>query len=344
MFFVSKFETFKKKGYTLQQKGVAKIEKIISYNLGKNILFDKINYGENVLVLYQGTSNHQQIFRNFLKQMSDDNSLLFYVSHKTNQLFFDFEVQNFSFNVINDDVIHDLKSKLDKCFEKMEKTGSNLFLVCDWSKADLSNCEIFLPFLESLIKKSRGLIPSGWKRSYKAVKQKTPSLLINAFETTNLEEHFIQHLLPLHQRAYLMQENFNTFLLPTISPSLQTIFPKTHVLPQEALEKLTKNNLELITLLLLERKGKSGYQVLKEIASHFHCILSQGTLYPLLYQLEKKGKIVKQNGKGREVIYSLSQKTKNELQSQKETMLKAYQHLASFFGGGGRQVKKDKIW
>lgn len=315
--------------------------KTISYNLGKNILFDKINYGENVLVLYNDTSNHQQVFRNFLKQMSDNNSFLFYVSHKANQISFNFNVQNFSFNVINDDVIHDLKSKLDKCFNKMEKTGSSLFLVCDWSKAELSSCKIFLPFLESLLKKSKGVTPSGWKRSYRAVKQKTPFVLINAFDTAALSESFIQQLLPLHQRAYLMQENFNTFLLPTISPSLQTVFPKSHVLPQETLEKLTKDNLEMITLLLLEKEDKSGYQVLKDIAGHFHCILSQGTLYPLLYQLEKKGKIDKKNGKGREVIYSLSKKTKNELQSQKETMLRAYQHLASFFEMGGGDGKKS---
>ncbi|MEW5896480.1 MAG: PadR family transcriptional regulator [Nanoarchaeota archaeon] len=312
-------------------------EKVISYNLGKNVLFDKIDYGENVLVLYQDTSNHQQVLRNFLKQFSDSNSLLFYVSHRTNEILFNFDVQNFSFNVVNDDIIHKLKSKLNECFDKMEKAGCNLFLVCDWSKADLSNCEIFLPFLESLVKKSRGITPSGWKRTYRAVKQKTPFILINAFETTTLSEDFIHQLLPLHQRAYLMQENFNTFLLPTISPSLQTIFPKSHVLPQETLEKLTKDNLELISLLLLEREDKSGYQILKDIAGHFQCILSQGTLYPLLYRLEKKGKIVKQNGKGREVIYSLSPKTKNELQPRKETMIRAYQHLASFFKmGGGR--------
>ena len=312
--------------------------KVISYNLGKNILFDKINYGENILVLYQDTNNHQQIFRNFLKQFPDNDSILFYVSHKANQLCFNFNIQTFSFNVITEDTIHELKSKLNKSFEKMEKTGTNLFLVCDWSKADLSSCEIFLPFLESLIEKSRGIIPSGWKRTYKSIKQKTPFTLINAFETTNLEGHFIHQLLPLHQRIYLMQENFNTFLLPAISPSLQTIFPKSHVLPQETLEKLTKDNLELIALLLLEREGKSGYQILKEIAGHFHCILSQGTLYPLLYQLEKKGKVIKQNGKGREVIYSLNKKTREELQSQKETAVRAYQHLASFFeiGKGGR--------
>lgn len=123
----------------------------------------------------------------------------------------------------------------------------------------------------------------------------------------------------------------NTFLLPTISPSFETIFPKIHALPNEILEKLVKDNLELVTLLLLQRGDKSGYQILKDIASHFHCILSQGTLYPLLYQLEKDNELVKKNGKGREVIYSLSGETRNELKARIETCLNSYQHLASFF-------------
>lgn len=158
-----------------------------------------------------------------------------------------------------------------------------------------------------------------------------PFTLVNAFEITNLKDEFIHQILKLHQRVYLLQENLNTFLLPATSPSLETIFPKFHVLQQEVLQKLVKDNLELVVLLLLESGNKSGYQILKDIASHFHCILSLGTLYPLLYQLEKEGKITKQNGKGREVIYALTQETKSQLKSRKENCLKSYQHLASFF-------------
>lgn len=192
----------------------------------------------------------------------------------------------------------------------------------------------FFIFLEELIKKSQGLSPPGWKRKfYHKIKTKTPFLLINAFEMSAINEQFIQQLISLHQRVYLLQESGNTFLLPSLSPSLETIFPKAHVLPQKLLEKIVKDNLELIILLFLEREPQSGYQVLKNIAKHFHCILSQGTLYPLLYELEKKNELKKENGKGREVIYSLTPKVRENLQSKKETQLRAYQHLASFFEG-----------
>lgn len=293
-----------------------------------------MDYGENILVLYQDTTNHQQIIRNFIKQMADEGSLLFYLSHKSNELNFDFKIRNFYFNVINEDVLHKFKDQLDKCFQEREENDKELFLVSDWSKANISDCPIFFPFLEELIKKSKGLSPDNWKRKYhNKVKTKTPFLLVNAIDISNLKEDFIQHLISLHKRVYLLQDNTNTILLPTLSPSLETLFPKHHVLSNEVLERLVKDNLELITLLFLERTSQSGYQILKNIAQHFHCILSQGTLYPLIYQLEKKNIITKQNGKGREVIYTLTPQTKKDLHSKKELQLKAYQHLASFFEG-----------
>ena len=141
----------------------------------------------------------------------------------------------------------------------------------------------------------------------------------------------------MHERVYLLEENQNTFLLPTISPYNDIIFPKFHILENGVLEKLVKDNLELVVLLLLESGNKSGYQILKEIASHFHCILSQGTLYPLLYKFEKENKITKKNGNGREIIYTLTQETKDELKRTKEDCLRAYQHLAGFFDNGGHK-------
>lgn len=314
--------------------------KAVSYNLGENVLFDRLNYGENILILYQNTTNHQQIFRNFITQLAHDDVLLFYLSHNSNKLDFDSKIRNFNFNVLTEDMLPELKGQLDKCFKEREEKNKEMCLISDWSKANLNNCPTFFTFLEELIEKSQGLSPPGWRRKFQHKKRmRTPFLLINAFETSALNEQFIQQLIHLHQRVYLLQENQNTFLLPTLSPSFETIFPKAHVLPQELLEKVVKDNLELITLLFLERGPQSGYQVLKNIAQHFHCILSQGTLYPLLYALEKKNEIEKQNGKGREVIYSLTPAVKKELQSKKETQLRAYQHLASFFERGAIRKK-----
>ncbi len=311
------------------------------YNLGKNILFDKIESGQNFLCLYEDSFNHKRIFQNFMQKMPFD-AVLFYISHTKNKLKLDQNIQTLFFNVINEEVIHKLQTGLAKSFHEVEKTNKPMLLVADWSGANLNDCELFLPFLNSLIKKSQELNPPGWKRQYpKARQQKFPLTIINAFDTADLADAFISNIMKMHQRIYLLQKQHNTFFLPTISPYFETIFPQHHVLPQEILEKLVKNNLELITLLFLERGAKSGYAILKEIANHFHCVLSQGTLYPLLYRLEKEKSVIKENGNGREVVYSLIQKTKDELKIKKETYLNAYQHLASFFENGGGQLNNS---
>jgi len=305
------------------------LESSVIYNTGNNVLFDKISPGENLLILYNNTTKHKQIFHNFIKQKANNNTILFYVSHKTNELTFDYDVQNFSFNVISENVINDLKGQLDKCFKEAIKNNKNLLLICDWSKTNLDSCNLFIPFLEDLMKKSQGLNIPRWKSSKKTVK-KPHFMIINTFETTKLNPDFFQQILSLHKRVYFLQENLNAFLLPTILTSSETLFPKYQILPQEILEKLVKNNLELIILAFLEKGSKSGYQILKDIANQFHCILSQGTLYPLIYRLEKGNKIIKHNGKGKEVLYSLNQETKDYLKSKKETCLKSYEHLANF--------------
>ncbi len=316
------------------------VTKVISYNLGSNVLFDKLNFGENILVLYDhNAKNYKQLFHNFVNHSARENSLILYLAHKSNAITFDFKVRNYYYNVFNEDTIHEIQKQIDRSFEESEVNNKELILIADWSRVGADKCILFLPFLEELSQKSKIPRPAGWKRKYREVKTKTPFLLINAFETTNLPSHFIQQLMTLHQKNYLLQENQNTFLIPSISPFRETIFAKSHVLPQKEMEKIAKDNLKLITLLFLEKSDKSGYQILKEIAQQFHCILSQGTLYPLLYQLEKENTIKKENGKGREVVYSLTQQTKNELKSKTEICLKAYQHLASFFeerGGGGK--------
>jgi len=111
---------------------------VVSYDLGENVLFNKVNYGENFLILYDNINRHkcyEHILRNFIRQRTGDNSLLFYSAHKKNQLEFNFNIHKFSFNVINEDVIHNLKNQLHECFDEMEKTNKDMLLIADWSMA-----------------------------------------------------------------------------------------------------------------------------------------------------------------------------------------------------------------
>ena len=224
---------------------------------------------------------------------------------------------------------------MNKCYKEVEEKGKSLLLIFDWGswmkEYDDVPQEIFLSFLRNILKKGQGVSPPGWKRKYKTGQKKYPILIVNSFIPDKLENEFLNEIISLHKRVYLFQKNDSLLSFPGISPHQKTIFPQKHTLPPEILEKLVKDNLKILCLIFLEKENQSGYNILKNIANHFHCILSQGTLYPVLYSLEKQEKIMASNGKGREKIYTLSQKGKEEVKNKKQQLLQGFQHFASFF-------------
>lgn len=308
----------------------------ISYNLNKNILFDNFEFGNSFLLFYQeDTKTIHSVYDKFIQQFPKDNSIIFHVCRKSNFFNPDFRIRKFSFNILDKTILYQIQKKLERCFKEVEEKYKSLLLIFDWGnwmkKYDNIPQEIFLSFLRDILKKGQGLSPPGWKRKYKTSQKKYPILIVNSFMPDKLETGFLNEVISLHKRIYLFQKNDSLLSFPGISPHQETIFPQKHTLPPEILEKLVKDNLEILCLVFLEKDNQSGYQILKNIANHFHCILSQGTLYPVLYSLEEQEKIIATNGKGRERIYMLSQRGKEELKNKKQQLLQGFQHFASFF-------------
>ena len=54
-------------------------------------------------------------------------------------------------------------------------------------------------------------------------------------------------------------------------------------------EDIVKNHLEIIILSLLLEKSMCGYDIIKEIIKKYNVMVSQGTVYPLLYSLKEEG-------------------------------------------------------
>jgi DNA-binding PadR family transcriptional regulator len=83
-------------------------------------------------------------------------------------------------------------------------------------------------------------------------------------------------------------------------------------------ERVVKNNLDLIILMLLRLKPRWGYEVNIAIRDRFKVYLSAGTLYPLLHSLEEDGHIQGEweleKGRGRR-IYKITGSGINFLQA-----------------------------
>jgi DNA-binding PadR family transcriptional regulator len=60
-------------------------------------------------------------------------------------------------------------------------------------------------------------------------------------------------------------------------------------LPAESVQRFVKDELESIVLALVLREPMCGTDIIKTIHSKFNVLLSPGTIYPLLHDLEKKG-------------------------------------------------------
>ena len=83
-------------------------------------------------------------------------------------------------------------------------------------------------------------------------------------------------------------------------------------------ERVVKNNLDIIILMLLRSKPRWGYEVNIAIRDKFRVYLSAGTLYPLLHSLEEDGHIhgewEAEKGRGRR-IYKITESGISFLQS-----------------------------
>ena len=114
-------------------------------------------------------------------------------------------------------------------------------------------------------------------------------------------QHRFRHIAPISQSSYSLR--------PPSPPSAQlSDKPAPGNLDQQRKkrkEKIVKDLLDTIILSFLKGQPKCGYDILAFVHKEFQVLLSPGTLYPLLYSLERDG-ILKKELAGRKKIYALN--------------------------------------
>ncbi len=77
-------------------------------------------------------------------------------------------------------------------------------------------------------------------------------------------------------------------------------------------EEIVKKHIEITILSMLSDRPLSGYDIIKEIFARYDVLISQGTIYSLLYTLKDEGILQVRFTKGdlREKIYSCTQEGK----------------------------------
>jgi DNA-binding PadR family transcriptional regulator len=90
-------------------------------------------------------------------------------------------------------------------------------------------------------------------------------------------------------------------------------------------ERIIKNFMDLIILAELRNGPMSGYDVISFIHNKFHLLVSSGTVYSLLYSLERNG-LIEGTWNERKRVYKLTDKGKKTI----EIILSANDKIKSF--------------
>jgi DNA-binding PadR family transcriptional regulator len=90
-------------------------------------------------------------------------------------------------------------------------------------------------------------------------------------------------------------------------------------------ERIIKNFLDVIVLAELRNGPMSGYDVIAYIHNKFHLLVSSGTVYSLLYSLERNG-LIQGKWNERKRIYTLTEKGEKTI----KTILNANDKIRNF--------------
>ncbi|RJS75924.1 PadR family transcriptional regulator [Candidatus Bathyarchaeota archaeon] len=90
-------------------------------------------------------------------------------------------------------------------------------------------------------------------------------------------------------------------------------------------ERIIKNFMDIIILAELRNGAMSGYDVISFIHNKFHLLVSSGTVYSLLYSLERNG-LIEGTWNERKRVYKLTEKGKKTI----EIILSANDKIKNF--------------
>lgn len=90
-------------------------------------------------------------------------------------------------------------------------------------------------------------------------------------------------------------------------------------------ERIIKSFMDIIVLSELRNGPMSGYDVISYIHNKFRILVSSGTVYSLLYSLEREG-LIEGRWNERKRVYTLTEKGKRTI----ETILNANEKIKSF--------------
>jgi DNA-binding PadR family transcriptional regulator len=117
-----------------------------------------------------------------------------------------------------------------------------------------------------------------------------PVASISSYNMNFLNQDAVNSLTKLHDRVMITTESGETSIAFFQRPKAKPVhIPRIEVISSKMMEQNVKKSLQIIILSLLKQQPMCGFDIIKSLVHNFNVLLSQGTVYPILYSLEKEG-------------------------------------------------------
>jgi len=228
--------------------------------------------------------------------------------------------------------IKELNFKVWELCRRVRSEDKGMRVVIDFgSLPTRSTFDTIIDCVRGILEKRGENIPlAGNRIRYKQrnVKSSLPLRMITAFNVNFLTDDAVGRLLELHENVVVSARNEHRMSMFNYSSSELPSLVSTETIPRKALERFVKKHLEVITLSRLLRNPMCGYDLIRTIYREYHTFLSQGTVYPLLYDLEKCGLLsMVKSGSPRSKVYALTEEGKRVAEDKINDFISAQKYL-----------------
>lgn len=272
---------------------------------------------ELCLYAYDNTSGRLHL-ENFFKEQVADGRLYLYPMVKGSQ-----------------NEMDDLKDELDGLYRSI-RLGKYpaLRLVMDFGSLFApSRADRIIDCVRGVLVEKEKVFRRRWTRpKYKSHTKTTepfPLTGIIAFSAGSLDDGTIKNLFRLHNPIVISTENEHMISsLNFHSGESAEDLSLIETLPRQTLARFVKRHLETIVLSMLQRGPMCGYDAIKLLCQRYHTFLSQGTVYPLFYSLQRRSLVkVVDGGSPRSKVYSLTEEGKGVAEGRINDFISAQRYL-----------------
>jgi len=163
-----------------------------------------------------------------------------------------------------------------------------------------------------------------------------PISTLMAFNATRVDQDAVNRLVRLHDRVMLSTKNETCVSFSQLSRTRGfELAPSIDVITTESMEQAIKKSLDIIVLALLQQRPMCGFDIIKTIVQNFSVLLSQGTVYPILYSLKEKGYVnivMRSDNKTR--IYVPTEEGRKFMEEKIKEYILAQENILNLIGRG----------